>query len=272
MISIDYHRNIMSEEGSHPYVQRALEFLTEFETAVNQVYETGDWVTYCQNVNEYDKYLWEVYHNEKQATNPINTIQTKKYSSYRETLLFPLWKRIGERLNFQTEVVQNKSVAQVIFDDGTCQYKDLDGGLYINQTHLGNLIPTPVLVHEDKGGHFCATQGSNVNAIFRKFKDLNRNIITITTTDNKVTIGKDKDYGFMSSTNYIFSLRGKNVVEYIKHSSLVGDRFAFIEESIIDKLNSIGENPFLIQNLNVKTKHVKTIRESIDKKGVMVNF
>jgi len=76
----------------------------------------------------------------------------------------------------------------------------------------------------------------------------------------------------MSSTNYIFSLRGKNVVEYIKHSSLVGDRFAFIEESIIDKLNSIGENPFLIQNLNVKTKHVKTIRESIDKKGVMINF
>lgn len=262
----------MSEEGNHPYVQRAMEFLPEFESAVNEVYESGDWNTYCTQVNEYDKYLWEVYHNEKQATNPINTIQTKKYSSYRETLLYPLWKRISDQLTFPTEVVQNKSVAQVIFDDGTCQYKDLDGGLYLYQNHMGFTIPTPVLVHEDKGGHFCATQGSNVNAIFRKFKDLSRDIVSITTTDNKITIGKNKDYSFMSSTNYIFSLRGKNGVNYIQHSPLVGSRFEFIEQNIIEKLNELGQEPFLIQNLNIKTKHLKTIRESIDKLGVVVNM
>lgn len=262
----------MSEEGNHPYVQRAMEFLPEFESAVNEVYESGDWNTYCTQVNEYDKYLWEVYHNEKQASNPINTIQTKKYSSYREMLLYPLWKRISDQLTFQTFVAQNKSVSQVIFDDGTSQKKDLDGGLFMSQQYQGNWLQTPVLVHEDKGGHFCATQGSNVNAIFRKFKDLSSAVLSITTTDNKITIGKDRDYSFMSSTNYIFSLRGKNGVNYIRHSPLVGERFSFVEKSIVEKLNNLGEEPFLIQNLNIKTKHVSTIRESIDLTGVMVNL
>ena len=262
----------MSEESNHPYVVRALEFLPDFELAVNEVHQSGDWVSYCQRVNEYDKYLWDVYHSEKQATNPINTIQTKKYSSYRETLLFPLWKRIGERISFETHVAQNKSVAQVIFEDGSYQSKDLDGGLYLYQNFSGFTIPTPVLVHEDKGGHFCATQGSNVNAIFRKFKDLSKDIISITTTDNKITIGKNKDLSFLSSTNFLFSLRGKNGVNYKQHNPLVGNRFSCIEQSIIKKLNELGPEPFLIQNLNIKTKHIKTIRESIDKNGVMVNL
>ena len=76
----------------------------------------------------------------------------------------------------------------------------------------------------------------------------------------------------MSSTNYIFSLRGKNGVDYIQHSPLVGERFSLIEKSIVEKLNSLGEEPFLIGNLKIKTRHVKTIRESIDSGGVMVNF
>lgn len=256
----------------HPYVQRALEFTPEFLSAINTVIEDGDWDGYTERVNEYDKFLWDVYHNETQMFNPINTVQSKKYSSYRETLLLPLWTRIKDRLNFETHVPVNKSVAQVIFDDGDCQYKDLDGGLYINQMYMGNEIATPVLANEDKGGHFCATQASNVNGIFRKFKDLNPNILTIATTDNKVTIGKDKDFGFMSSTNYIFSLRGKNLVDFKTHNKLVGSRFQFIESSIIERLNKIGIEPYLIQNLKITKKHTKGIRESIDEGGVMVNY
>lgn len=263
---------MLKVDEAHPYVQKALGFIPEFEKAINQVIEDGDWETYCNSVNEYDKFLWDAYHNETDTINPINIVQSKKYSSFRETLLLPLWTRIKNRLSFETHVPVNKSVAQVIFDDGECQYKDLDGGLYINQEYMGNQILTPVLVNEDKGGHFCATQASNVNGIFRKFKDLNQNILTITTTDNKVTIGKDKDFGFMSSTNYIFSLRGKNLTDFKTHNHLVPERFRFMETHISERLNTLGLEPFLIKNLKITKKHTKTIRESIDEGGVMVNY
>ena len=191
----EYHFNILNDpkDNYHPMVQKSITFIDNFEKSIINIIEDGDWEKYINSILEYDKFLWECHHLHPQKTNPINVIQNKKYSSYRETLLYPLWIRISKQLNFETIPLMNKSVSQTIFSDGSMNNKDVDGGLGIICENNNKKIILPVVTNEDKSGHFCKTQASNVNGINSKFKQLNSNIITICTTDNQVTIGKNID-------------------------------------------------------------------------------
>lgn len=270
----NYHSNILegTKDSSHPYVRQALEFIPNFVSAIETVIENGDWSQYAKSVEPYDKFLWEKYYDEKQKTNPINIGQNKIFSSYRESLLFPLWYRIKKSLPFETNVILNKPIIQTIYTDGTTDTKDVDGGLYITCEHNGNTYYCPVIVDEDKGGHFCATTASNVNSIFRKFKDTNPNILTIATTDNNVSIGKEKDCNFMQSTNCVFSIRGKNGEPKKKYSSLWWERFDEVEKVLIKKLNDKSENDFICEKMNSREKSDRKIRDIIDNHGILFNF
>jgi hypothetical protein len=273
MRPIEYHKNILEkDESSHPYVVKCLEFLPNFEAAISKVIDDGIWEDYTNSIEEYDKFLWEVYHNEPQKTNPINKIQNKKYSSFREILLYPLWYRIQQKLNFKTEIILNRSVIQTIYVDDSVTYKDVDGGLGFEFEHNGKKLFLPILVNEDKGGHFCATTASNVNSINRKFKDMNSSIITMTTTDNNITISKDKDYNFMDHTNILFSIRGLNGLYSDVYSSLVSNRFKDVEDSIVYELNSKSISDFNYDKLKIQTKENNTIREDIFNSGLIIKY
>lgn len=270
----NYHLNILegTKDSSHPYVRQALEFIPNFVCAIETVIENGNWCQYAKNVQPYDKFLWEKYYNEKQKTNPINIGQNKIFSSYRESLLFPLWYRIKKSLPFETHVILNKPIIQTIYTDGTTDTKDVDGGLYVSRELNGNIFFFPVIVDEDKGGHFCATTASNVNSIFRKFKDTNSNTLTIATTDNNVTIGKEKDFNFMKSTDCIFSIRGKNGEPKKEYSPLWWERFEEVEKVFIKKLHEKSEKDFIYEKMNTNDKSDRKIRDVIDNHGILFNF
>jgi hypothetical protein len=269
-----YHKNILIEsrdESNHPMVQEALTYIDCFEKSIVKVINDGNWEMYIDTITNYDKFLWECNHQHPQKTNPINILQNKKYSSYRETLLIPLWYRIKNRISFDTIVLTNTSVIQTMFSDAVDNFKDVDGGLGISiKVGEKNKI-LPIIVNEDKSGHFCKTQASNVNGIMKKFEEFNSNIIRLCTTDNKITIGKNIDSELISSISILASLR-KNNLEHNVYNKLNWEIFSSLESVIVDKLNEIGDIRFGIDKYKIKDKQNKLIRESIDSSGIFINI
>jgi hypothetical protein len=269
----EYHYNILCDpkDVNHPMVQKSIEYIDVFESAIVNVINDGDWKKYINTLSEYDRFLWESHHLHPQKTNPINIIQNKKYSSYRETLLYPLWIRISNQLIFNTVQLINKSVPQTIFEDGSINFKDVDGGIGIICELNGNSILLPIVTNEDKSGHFCKTQASNVNGINRKFKQLNPNIITICTTDNQVTIGKNVDGNLLYETNMLVPLR-KNNLNHKIYNDLNYKVLCDVEEILVDKLNELGLDSFNCDKFKITSKTNKLIRESIDSQKIYLNF
>lgn len=269
----EYHFNILNDpkDNNHHMVQKALEYIDVFETAIVNVINDGDWEKYINSILKYDKFLWECHHLHPQKTNPINIIQNKKYSSYRETLLYPLWIRVSKQLEFETTPLINKSVPQTIFEDGSINYKDVDGGVGIICEFNNEEILLPIVTNEDKSGHFCKTQASNVNGINRKFKQLNSNIITICTTDNQVTIGKNVDGNLLYETNMLVPLRNNNLNHKI-YNSLNHNVLRDVEKILINKLNTMGSESFSCGTYKITSKTNKLIREFIDSQEIYLNF
>jgi hypothetical protein len=268
-----YHFNILNDpkDNDHHMVRKALEYIDVFEDAIVNVINDGDWEKYINSILEYDKFLWECHHLHPQKTNPINIIQNKKYSSYRETLLYPLWIRVSKQLNFETIQLINKSVPQTIFEDGSTNYKDVDGGIGIICEFNNEKIILPIVTNEDKSGHFCKTQASNVNGINRKFKQLNSNIITICTTDNQVTIGKNVDGNLLYETNMLVPLRNNNLNHKI-YNSLNHNVLRDVEKILVNKLNDMGSESFSCGTYKITSKTNKLIREFIDSQEIYLNF
>lgn len=269
----EYHFNILNDpkDNNHHMVQKALEYIDVFETAIVNVINDGDWEKYINSILEYDKFLWECHHLHPQKTNPINIIQNKKYSSYRETLLYPLWIRVSKQLEFETTPLINKSVPQTIFEDGSINYKDVDGGIGIICEFNNEEILLPIVTNEDKSGHFCKTQASNVNGINRKFKQLNSNIITICTTDNQVTIGKNVDGNLLYETNMLVPLRNNNLNHKI-YNSLNHNVLRDVEKILINKLSTMSSKSFSCGTYKITSKTNKLIREFIDSQEIYLNF
>lgn len=269
-----YHKKILIEsqdESNHPMVQEALTYIDSFEKSIVTVINDGNWEMYIDTITNYDKFLWECNHKHPQKTNPINILQNKKYSSYRETLLIPLWYRIKNRISFDTIVLTNTSVIQTMFSDDVDNFKDVDGGLGVS-LKVGNKSKIlPIIVNEDKSGHFCKTQASNVNGIMKKFEEFNSNIVRLCTTDNKITIGKNIDSELISSISILASLR-KNNLEHNKYNKLNWEIFSTLESKIVDKLNEIGDIGFNIDRYKMIDKQNKLIRESIDSSGIFINM
>lgn len=264
----DYHRNILeSGDNTHDMVIKSISMLDCFEDAIQKVITDGDWNDYIKTITPYDLYLWECNHKYHQKTNPINILQNKKYSSYRETLLLALWVRIRSKLPFSTELLLNKSVVQTIFSDETIGEKNVDGGLGV----LCNKLMLPVIINEDKSGHFCKTSAKNVNGILENFENSNPNIIRMCTTDNNVTIGKNVDSSELPSYNILASLR-KNNGHNDSYQELNPEIFLNLENILTEKIIKRGFECFECDKYKKKQKQNKTIRESIDNTGLYVNF
>lgn len=264
----DYHRNILiAGYHDHEMINNAISQMDDFEDAIQKVIADGDWFRYVREVTSYDKYLWECNHKYPQKSNPINILQNKKYSSYRETLLLPIWIRIKNKLPFPTVLLLNKPVVQTIFSDGTVGEKDVDGGLAVSCD--GMLLP--IIVDEDKSGHFCKTSAKNVNGILGNFEDLNPNIIRMCTTDNNVSIGKNVDSSELSSYNIVASLR-KNNGYNDSYQELNPEIFLNLENTLTEEIIKRGVESFECDKYKIKQKQNKTVRESIDSTGLYVNF
>jgi hypothetical protein len=254
-------------EPSHPMIDTAILMLPPIEVAIQEVITDGDWDKFVEQITPYDKFLWECNHNYPQKTNPVNILQNKKYSSWRETLLLPLWVRIKNQLPFETQILLNKPAIQTLFSDGEHGEKYVDGGLAVV---CDNLL-LPVIASEDKSGHFCKTSAKNVNGILECFRELNPQIIRMCTTDNNVTIGKDIDGADLPSFDIIASLRKENGNNNT-YKELNSDVFKTLEKTLVDEVTKRGFESYVCEKYNVKEKQNKKIRESIDKTGLYINL
>jgi hypothetical protein len=270
----DYHKNILvscDEDLNDLLINQAITYLPSFEDAISGVITSGDWKEYIKLITEYDKFLWECNHLHPQKSNSINILQNKKYSSFRETLLLPLWIRLQNSLLFETKVLINTPVVQTIFSDGDKNMKDADGGLGFVCEINGRKELLPIVVNEDKSGHLCKTSVSNVNGIHKKFEETNPNIIRVCTTDNKVTIGKKSDAELISSINILVSLRKENL-NNLTYQSLNPNVFEVLENTLLNRLCDLGTDILDKEKFKVKKKQNKLIRESIDSEGIFINF
>jgi hypothetical protein len=269
----EYHKNILKdlEDCNHPMIITALTYIENFEEAINTVINDGDWEKYVRSITEYDKFLWECHNLHPQKTNPINVIQNKKYSSYRETLTLPLWVRISKQLEFNTIPLINKSVVQTIYDDGTANMKDVDGGLGFMCEFKGVNIMLPVLTNEDKFGHYCKTQAMNVNGICNNFKNLNNNVINMCTTDNHISIGKKVESSIIENVDILASIRKNNLNHHV-FNDLNFNVLDTIEKTLVRELNKRGSESFNLENYKITKKTNKLIRNTIDSEGICLNF
>ena len=270
---ISHHKNRLLSNGgeNHPMVQKCYEYFDIFENAIENCIETGNYENYALSMSEYDEYLWRCNYLEPQKSNPINITQNKKYSSYRENLLLPLFIRVKNRLNFETQVTLDKSVVQVLFNDNSVADKDVDVSLVIPYEVDGINKFFPVVTCEDKAGQMCKTTAQNVTGINERFKKMNPNTLTIVSTDNHVTIGETEDAYLLEGTDILFPIR-KNNLKNKEYQDLNWENFKELEELLIKTLNEKGVESFVEEKYLTKTKSGKIIRESIDQGKIFVNF
>lgn len=270
---IQHHKNRLLSNGgeNHPMIQKCYEYFGIFENAIDQCIQTGNYENYVLSMSEYDEYLWKCNYLEPQKSNPINITQNKKYSSYRENLLLPLFIRVKNRLNFETQVALDKSVVQVLFDDSSFADKDVDISLVLPYEVNGIEKFFPVVTCEDKAGQMCKTTAQNVTGINERFKKMNPNILTIVSTDNHVTIGETEDAYLLNGTDILFPIRKHNLKNK-EYQKLNWENFKELEDLLVETLNSRGTESFQKEKYKTKSKSGKIIRESIDLGKMFVNF
>jgi hypothetical protein len=269
---LHHKQKLLKEDGSsHPMILKSLEYMDTFEDAISECIQTGDYQKYVETITEYDQYLWTCNYKEKQKSNPINITQNKKYSSYRENLLYPIFVRVKNRLNFSVEVILDEPVVQVMFSDGSVTFKNVDMGLAVIKTVNGNTFKFPVVTDEDKAGQLCKTTAQNATAINGRFKKMNPSVITLISTDNHVTIGKREDSFLLNGTDILFPIRENNLKNKV-YNKLNWRNFQRLEELLVKTLNQKGSESFDISNYKTSSKSGKIIRESVDNGDLFVNF
>jgi hypothetical protein len=236
---------------------------------------------YVDRISVYDELIVGFHRKKPQKSNPVNTGQNKVYSTWREQKWAPVVERIRRELQKRTEqdlkLVQNSSVAQIIYEDGTAKSKDVDCGIAIEsslESSLGDKkILIPVLVSEDKGGHACATCFDGVAGVAGHFKQsfpLSRSVFI---TDNNVSIGQDKSASIFQDINMVICERGDNSkgLKSNQYIPLKGERW----QALYDAADRYFTPEILSRLSNYTASPVRAsgkFREQIDRTGLFVNF
>jgi len=253
-MNFKYHRNtLIKTDYEHPMVQEALTLIDAMEDVQARFAEGAITVEeYVVGMRDYDRFMFMNARAKPQKTNPINTMQNKKYSSYREQIWLPVWYRIYKTLKSveawqkaNLVVIQNMRIVERIYADGYMAFKDVDGGIAIEIAVNGKNVLIPIIAVEDKGGHACKTTHSGVDAQGERIHKSFPNAIHVFITDNHVTVGRDAQE--FAHTNLTISERG---IEGARedYPELRADRFAFVEEYLIKQLSQMRPIDFTNYN------------------------
>ena len=249
-MNFQYHRNtLIKTDSDHPMVVEALGLLDNFEQIQEKFSQFQISVEdYISGITPYDRFMFMNAKLKPQKTNPINTMQNKKYSTYREQIWLPVWIRICSLLqklqNWQDVklvVIQNKKLVERVYKGGYLAYKDVDGGIAVEIKINNKTVLIPVIAVEDKGGHACKTCHSGVDAQGERIHKSFPNAIHIFITDNHVTVGRDAQE--FAHTNITISERGYEGVQ-ADYDELRADRFAFVEKFLVETLSKMSPQDF----------------------------
>ena len=283
-MNINYHIETLKKSAKkkgkgfdHPITNSLIDEYERLDTsqAMEDYITTGDLSTYVNRINEYDKFIYE-YARKGQASNPVSTRQNKNLSTWREVIWTPIWERLKNQLQGKTELslvtIQNKKVLQNIFSTGDMKFKDVDGGIGIQDKEDKKLI-RPLLIVEDKGGHADSTAMDGVQGQALQFSLSFPKSIFLFITDNNFSVGKHKNKTMYQNVNGVICERGENLknvkgynpVDHVKIQTVI-DKVTthFTSEAIDECWKNVIEIPAINSS--------GPIRKDIDQKGYYFNF
>ena len=274
-IRMDLHRKLLDKYADDTSVQPLIEMWPAVSNAILKVLEDGDYESYICAIRAYDEYIWKK-SKEPDGSNPIAYKKWKIYPSWSELNWAIVYERVRRQLSFETVLIRTDKVLEGATTNGDIFYKDVDGGLAIPGMCNGKKVLFPVVVMEHKGGHFCKTACTGVNAIGRRFHDTNPNVLTVQATENKVTIGLDQSDALIRDIDIFIIDRGKNKVEEDKFWERNANEMLVHEQDLLKKLSLAKPQHFTsIKKENVSSLPLRLqLNETnyISKEKVFIDF
>ncbi len=274
-----YHRRTLTaSEQDHPYVQELLGLLPAVETAM-QEFAQGmiTLAQYLKAIEAYDRVIYARFYEKPQKTNPINTFQNKKYSTWREQKWAPVFERVRQHLLAQPQwqghdltVIQNHAVLETVYAGGYVARKDADGGLALRVTVNGRSELAPVITVEDKGGHCCSYQTNSVNAMALRLHQSFPNEKSMLITDNNVSVGRKIGVEIADNINIFVLERGSNR-RHEAYPPLALDRWQQVLDLLTANLSRSQPQDFSAYTV-INSGATGCLRDILDRDGLLVNW
>lgn len=275
-MNYQYHRKtLLASAADHPMVVQAASMLMQVETAMQNLV-AGDITIadYIEAITEYDMFMYLSAKAKPQKSNPINTLQNKKYSTWREQKWAPIWQMICDEISatWQTnkvKVIQNKQVVEGIYASGYIKFKDVDGGIGFEHEINGRTVFLPIVAVEDKGGHACSTCFDGVSAQSLRLHRCLSSAYHVFITDNNISVGQDKEAETFCDIDLIVSERGKNRVEE-EYPKLNAHIFQEVKDGLLHRISQYDIDHFTKYN-EIPSKKQGKFRSEIDQTGIVWN-
>lgn len=275
-MNINYHIDLVKKPttgynrsaGDHALAAKAQELYPNVAAAMLDAVKHGNWQKYCNVIEEYDRFVWVESHR-GDKTNIFSYKKIKVSPSWTEQLWAPVFERVRKSVeakwNTSLTLIQNTKVAES-WSQGPASFKDVDGGVGIVDPTYGCIMP--IVVSEDKTGHFCKTACTGVDGIMRRVRTMNPNVLGMCITDNNVSVGQDSLVeNVFGAGGVLISQRGTNGSKE-KYPKLNADKFALVETICLNYLATKNKDDFLIKK-STKNSNV-FLRENIDRSGYYV--
>jgi len=272
----NYHINLVKKPttgynrtaNDHVLARQAEELYPVVAQAMLNAVVDGDWAKYCQSIETYDQFVWE----QSQKGDKTNIFAYKKIKvspSWTEQLWAPVFERVRKSFenqwNTSLALIQNTEVVES-WSNGPTSFKDVDGGVGIVDPTHGCIMP--IVVAEDKTGHFCKTACTGVDGIMRRVRAMNPNVLGMCITDNNVSVGQTSLVeNVFGAGGLLVCQRGTNGV-YEKYPKLNADKFELVEKICLNYLANKSKEDFLIK-ISTASSNVY-LRAQIDSNGVYV--
>lgn len=257
IIKAELHRKLLDHYPNDPSVKPLIKMWPDVERAIEQAVEDGDYQNYVKAIEPYDRHIWT--ESKKQdGSNPIAYKKWKIYPSWSELNWAIVYERVRRQIPLETVLIRTDKVLEGATTQGSIFYKDVDGGLAIKGMLNGVDVLFPVVVMEHKGGHFCKTACTGVNAIGRRFHDTNPNVITVQITENNVTVGMDQTDTLINEIDRFIVDRGRNQIENDRYWPRNFEEMEKHETDLVSVLSNAKSDYFTkIKIENVSSKSLR---------------
>jgi hypothetical protein len=257
-------------------VQTAVGLYVSAEQAMIDFLADGDHKKYIKGIEAYDKFVWEASHKGDKS-NLFAYKKIKVSPTWTEQIWAPIFERVKKEMEkhwgVELVLIQNITVVESLGSDGPTAFKDVDGGVGIVKQFPGQKksVVMPVVVAEDKTGHFCKTACTNVDGIIRRVRGMNSNVLAFGITDNNISVGKtvevDNAYG---SGGVLVQQRGFgfNNNKKIKYPELNSDKFKLVEDMCIKYLKT--KKPTDFSDVAPSKTSGVLLRDKIDATGCYI--
>lgn len=260
IIKAELHRKLLDHYPDNPSVKPLIQMWSDVEDAIKKVINDGDYQTYVKSIEPYDRHIWTESKKED-GSNPIAYKKWKIYPSWSELNWAIVYERVRNQIPFETVLIRTDKVLEGATTQGSIFYKDVDGGLAIRGVLNGISVLYPVVVMEHKGGHFCKTACTGVNAIGRRFHDTNPNVVTVQITENNITVGKDQTDTLINEIDRFIVDRGRNQVD---NNSYWPRNFKEMQEHELDLVSLLSTaKPDYFTKINIENVSSKSLREQL---------